>query len=207
MTEETAAELMHPYGAKAMRHMQIYLPVRYGHIDDPDSYFRQLGEQIAEEVMAIFDHLRETTPLPPDDYLARVGTLTALKMQAEEVVFAELVYLAPEHPNLDPGGDCQTDADGGYLGGWDPETLAANRALNMTDPGWLAHCQDYDLDPQTGVARWAEAEPENWKRYCARFGVDPETGEPSGIAPSLCSTSMPPIDSDQTGGSMREPMS
>ena len=82
----------------------------------------------------------------------------------------------------------------------------------MTDPGWLAHCQDYDLDPETGVARWAQAEPENWNAYCARFGVDPETGEPAGTAPSLFSTSTPATrtdrsddQSDQVRGSSRGP--
>jgi hypothetical protein len=213
--EETVSGQMHPYGAMAMAHMQTYLPIRYSQIDNPDSYFRSLGEQIAEEVLAVFDHLRETTRLPTDDYPARAATLNSLKMRAEEVVLAELVYPAPEQPNPDPGGDGEADEDGDDLEGWDPETLAANRALNLTDPGWLAHCQDYDLDPQTGMARWAQAEPENWTRYCARFGVNPETGEPSGTAPRLLSTSTPATRTDQNGrgepseqirGARREPM-
>ena len=103
VTEEMVSGPMHPYGAEAMAHMQTYLPARYSQIDDPESYFRSLGDQIAEEVLAIFDHLSETTRLPADDYLARAATLNSLKMQAEEVVLAELVYLAAEDPEPGPG--------------------------------------------------------------------------------------------------------
>jgi hypothetical protein len=84
------------YGSIAQRHWQRWRPARYAAIADPDAYFTDLGEQLAQEVADLWARMRAQAGNPPgEDYVARVGRLNALRKQAEEVVLTDLV-LPPE---------------------------------------------------------------------------------------------------------------
>lgn len=135
------------YARAAERHMRTYLPARYHQIDDPEAYFTQLGEEIAAQVAALEVTLAATEPAATD-YLARAGQLRAARMQAEEIVFSDLVYLPPERP--DPTNpDIKTDETGTYIG-W-------------TDP--------------TKKQIWAPDPPEDWELMEIYAGRDPATGQ------------------------------
>ena len=138
------------YAKAAEEHMKVYLPARYRQIDDPDSYFRELGDQIAAQVAELETQLAAQEPASTD-YRTRVGQLSSARSRAEEIVLAQLVYLPPEHPP-DPGDPTvEVDQTGAYLGWTDPTAQA------IWAPGPI----------------WEDWQEELWHR-----GLDPETGEP-----------------------------
>jgi len=85
------------YGAMARDHCRRWRPASYAEITDPDSYFTDLGDRVAQEISDLWAGLRALSGNPPgEDYIARVGRLNALRTQAEEIVLADLVLLPPE---------------------------------------------------------------------------------------------------------------
>jgi hypothetical protein len=82
------------YGAVAARHMRRNLPGRYHQLADPASYFRALGDLMAAEVEELTRALLAGEPTETA-FLARAGQLRSARTRAEEMVFAELVYLTP----------------------------------------------------------------------------------------------------------------
>lgn len=92
---------MNNYGHQAMAYWQRVAPGQFQGLEDPQGYFTEVGELLAGRVEQICLHLEAT--LPPDlDYLARVGQLRAIRAQAQEVAFSELVYdlVTPEPSSL-----------------------------------------------------------------------------------------------------------
>ncbi len=88
---------MNEYGAMARDHWRRWRPASYAEITDPDSYFTDLGDRVAQEISGLWAELRARSGNPPgEDYIARVGRLNALRKQAEEIVLADLVLLPPE---------------------------------------------------------------------------------------------------------------
>lgn len=96
------------YGMMAQRHMQDYLPQRYDAIRDPASYFAQVGEEVLREINAITAGWERTRPTE----MADAGSRNMARMQAEEMVLAELVYLPPEPDPTEP----EIDENGGWVG-------------------------------------------------------------------------------------------
>lgn len=95
---------MNGYGTQAMQHWQRWLPSRYAQLEDPEAFFTDLGEQVAEQVSQTVDSLRTShaEQLAQAEYLERVGLLTNLRMQAQEMVLSEMVLLDPEPGTGDP---------------------------------------------------------------------------------------------------------
>lgn len=88
---------MNEYGAMARDHCRRWRPAAYAEITDPDSYFTDLGDRVAQEISDLWAELRARSGNPAgEDYIARVGRLNALRKQAEETVLADLVLLPPE---------------------------------------------------------------------------------------------------------------
>ena len=91
---------MNHYGATAQRHWQRWLPTRYATIQDPDSFFSTLGEEVAQRIGDLsLDLAAEDSAA--EGYLERVGRLNMARLQAEEIVLKEQVLLDPE-PGTDP---------------------------------------------------------------------------------------------------------
>jgi hypothetical protein len=85
------------YGEMARDHCRRWRPAACAEITDPDSYFTDLGDRVAQEISDLWAELRARSGNPAgEDYIARVGRLNALRKQAEEVVLADLVLLPPE---------------------------------------------------------------------------------------------------------------
>jgi hypothetical protein len=95
---------MNHYGLTAQRHWEKWLPTRYAEIQDPDSFFSTLGEEVANRIADLALDLAGDDP-PVEDYLVKVGRLNMARLQAEEIVLREQVLLPPE-----PGADPETDA-------------------------------------------------------------------------------------------------
>ena len=91
---------MNHYGATAQRHWAQWLPERHATIQDPDSFFSTLGEEVAQQFADLTLDLAGDDP-PGEDYLVKVGRLNMARLQAEEIVLREQVLLPPE-PGADP---------------------------------------------------------------------------------------------------------
>ena len=79
---------MNQYGAQARRHWQEHLPDRYRQLDDPQSFFTDLGEQMAERVQELAAGLAGPDPVG-EGYLDKVGRLNMARLTAEAQVLRE----------------------------------------------------------------------------------------------------------------------
>jgi hypothetical protein len=93
---------MNRYGLKAQKHWARWLPARYSQIEDPDSFFSDLGRLAAERIDSLALDLAGDDR-PGEGYLGKAGRLGQARHQAEEIVLADLILLEPE-PGVDEDG-------------------------------------------------------------------------------------------------------
>src|ERR1022692_4284170 len=86
---------MNRYGLMAQKHWAQWLPARYVQIEDPDSFFSDLGRLTAERIDSLALDLAGDDQ-PGEGYLGKAGRLGQARRQAEEVILAELILLDPE---------------------------------------------------------------------------------------------------------------
>ena len=86
---------MNKYGAMAERHWRRWLPSRVAAMDDPTSFFSELGERVSERIEDLTMELAGDDP-PGELYLDKVGRLNMARLRAEEMVLPETVLLPPE---------------------------------------------------------------------------------------------------------------
>lgn len=75
-------------------------PEMVASLEDPETYFSQLGEQAAEQVADLSLNLAGPDK-PGEEYLEKVGRLNMARRQAEEIVLSELQppsYLDADEP-------------------------------------------------------------------------------------------------------------
>lgn len=94
---------MNRYGAMAQSHWKTWLPTRYAALEDPTSFFTELGIQVSDRIASLELDLLDRE-VPGEPFLTRVGRRNMARLQAEEIVLAELVLLTPE-PSLEPSED------------------------------------------------------------------------------------------------------
>lgn len=89
---------MNRYGMLAMRHWEQHAPSRVAAMADREGFFTDLGAQVEAQVVELTRRL-EAAPVGGETYPQAVSRLTSARMRAEEVVLAELVWIAtPELP-------------------------------------------------------------------------------------------------------------
>src|SRR5260370_33654001 len=104
---------MNQYGATAGRHGVRWLPERYAAIQDPDSFFSTLGEEVAQQISDLMLELAGDDP-SGEDYLVKVGRLNAARNPAEEIAVRERGLLPPERGAArDPEDPTPTPPDQG----------------------------------------------------------------------------------------------
>lgn len=81
---------MNQYAAQARRHWQTHLPQRYRQIEDPETFFTELGEQIAEQIQQTAAAIAGPDP-QGETYLDKVGRLNMARLQAEGQVLREML--------------------------------------------------------------------------------------------------------------------
>jgi hypothetical protein len=86
---------MNPYGMTAKNHWQTWLPNRYSKLDDPDSFFSALGEEIQQRVEELTDSMAGDDPAG-ETYPQKLGRLNMAKQNAESQALQELALLEPE---------------------------------------------------------------------------------------------------------------
>ncbi|MEB2528718.1 TnpV protein [Kocuria rosea] len=85
---------MNTYGKFAQEAWRATAPTEYALIPDPDQWFEALGEEAAQRVGELMMELAGPDPMG-ETYLEKVGRLNASKMQAEEIVRAEMLTPDP----------------------------------------------------------------------------------------------------------------
>ena len=94
---------MNTYGKFAQEAWKTTAPAEYALIPDPVQWFEALGEEAAQRVGELMMELAGPDPAG-EAYLEKVGRLNASKMQAEEIVRAEMLTPDPsvqEEPEED----------------------------------------------------------------------------------------------------------
>jgi len=86
---------MNRYGEMARRHWARWLPGRYAAIEDPKTFFSDLGNQAGEKISALADELAGDDQ-PGEGYLGKAGRLGEARHRAEQIVLAEMILLEPE---------------------------------------------------------------------------------------------------------------
>ena len=90
---------MNHYGVIARDHWARWLPGRYAAIEDPDSFFSDLGTRTEERIDGLALALAGDDQ-PGEGFLGKAGRLGEARHRAEQIVLTEDVLLAPE-----PGAD------------------------------------------------------------------------------------------------------
>jgi hypothetical protein len=88
------------YGAMARQHWARWLPARYAAIENPDSFFSDLGNRTEERIGSLAADLAGDDK-PGEGYLGKAGRLGEARHRAEEIVLTEDILLPPE-PGADP---------------------------------------------------------------------------------------------------------
>jgi hypothetical protein len=100
---------MNEYGRMALDHWQRWLPERLSQIEDPNSFFSTLGDQVATRIADLTLDLAGEDP-PGETFMQKLGRLNDAAQRAREMVLPEMVLLAPETDEDDPQPP-QTDAE------------------------------------------------------------------------------------------------
>ena len=85
---------MNTYGKFAQETWKTTAPAEYALIPDPDQWFEQLGEEASNRVEDLTTALAGSDPVG-ETFLEKWGRLNAAKMQAEEIVRAEMLTPDP----------------------------------------------------------------------------------------------------------------
>ena len=84
---------MNQYGEMARRHWARWLPARYAAIEDPDSFFSDLGSEAEAEDRPRWPGELAGDDQPGEGYLGKAGRLGEARHQAEQIVLAEMILL------------------------------------------------------------------------------------------------------------------
>ncbi|MGI8665140.1 MAG: hypothetical protein ACR2N4_03790 [Jatrophihabitans sp.] len=102
---------MNRWGRQAHQHWATWRPNQLSQIEDPQTYFTELGETVETQIEALQIALAGDDP-GGETYLQKLGRLRMARFDAEAQVLRELVLLPPEsgHPQAeDP--DYPTDPE------------------------------------------------------------------------------------------------
>ena len=80
---------MNQYGRFAEQSWQMLAPARYAALEDPNHFFSTLGQEAQTRVVWLAEQM-QGPDLTGETYWEKVGRLNAIRMQAEEIVRADL---------------------------------------------------------------------------------------------------------------------
>jgi hypothetical protein len=131
------------YGMQALRHWQAWMPTRLAALEDPRSYFSELGAQIQAEVTDLAWELAGPA-LPAETYLQKAARLMTARRQAEEVVMGNLVWTGDPELPLDQAREEweQTRASDESLISWAeriqdyPDSMPSSKELDELAEKW-----------------------------------------------------------------------
>jgi hypothetical protein len=103
MTTEVTA--MNHHGEQAKRHWSRYLPASYGRLEDPETFFANLGDQADTEIEELYQEYAGPE-IPGESAEDKQERLTQAMNRATEEVYAYLVTPSPASQ-----GEPQEDQD------------------------------------------------------------------------------------------------
>jgi len=99
---------MNKYGAMAQEHWKTWLPSRYATIQDPDSFFSELGIEVSDRIASLEIDLLGPDD-PSEDFFTRVGRRNMARLQAEEMTLPELALLPPDSEEEDESDELRPE--------------------------------------------------------------------------------------------------
>lgn len=108
---------MNRYGQMAREHWARWRPCRYAAIEDPGSFFSDLGTRAEQRIDQLTAELTGDD-LPGEGYLGKAGRLGEARHRAEQIVLTEDVLPEPE-----PAADREEAETPGRDGPWGLELL------------------------------------------------------------------------------------
>jgi hypothetical protein len=97
---------MNQYGAQAMRYWQENLPRQYSQITHPETFFDEMGEQMAQEIHELTRHLAGLDQLG-EGFMGKVGRLQMARVEAETEVMRQMLP-PPEDEQAPPASGSTT---------------------------------------------------------------------------------------------------
>ena len=92
---------MNKYGKLAMSHWKQTDPDRYAAIADPQTFFGDLGDEAETQIAQLAETLAGPDQ-PGEEYLQKVGRLNMARLQAEEAILSDLVWISGPEQEEDP---------------------------------------------------------------------------------------------------------
>jgi hypothetical protein len=96
---------MNHHGEQAKRHWSRYLPASYGRLEDPETFFANLGDQADAEIEELYQ-VYAGSEIPGESAEDKQERLTQAMSRATEEVYAYLVTPSPASQ-----GEPQEDQD------------------------------------------------------------------------------------------------
>jgi hypothetical protein len=93
----------------AQEHWARWLPARYAAIEDPGSFFSDLGSRTEQRIDSLAADLAGDDQ-PGEGYLGKAGRLGEARHRAEQIVLAEDILLEPEPQTSQTGTGQAEDA-------------------------------------------------------------------------------------------------
>lgn len=81
---------MNQYGRRAQRYWQQSLPRQYAQISDPETFFDEMGQTLAQRIEDLTEEIESRAPSPAD-YLSNLGRMNGARHEAEMEVFREML--------------------------------------------------------------------------------------------------------------------
>ena len=91
---------MNRYGEWAMAHWKRWRPVTYSEIKNPEAFFTRMGEKV-ETAIAVRELELRAQVEQTADFLRQARLYSTCRLEAEQQVLREMVYLPPD-PGVDP---------------------------------------------------------------------------------------------------------
>ena len=133
---------MNHYGLRIRDYWARVNPESFQQVEDPEVFFGEMGETMLTQVDALVPQLMGPTPAD-ETFLQRVGRENAVRKQAEEIVWDDLVFVRPSTtPEEDREEWASTGSPVALLVEWadrvqDPETRQYEPSADSVAAEWL----------------------------------------------------------------------
>jgi hypothetical protein len=81
---------MNQYGRRAQRYWQQNLPRQYAQIPNPEAFFGELGQTLAQRIDELAEETESSAP-STQDYMGNLGRMNMVRQEAEMEVFREML--------------------------------------------------------------------------------------------------------------------
>ena len=129
---------MNSFGQHVQQHWKTWLPTRYSESENPETFFAQVGEQIAEQVLELSGEMEaaQSGDLMRMSYLDRVGRLNAIEKSARESVLSEWLLEPETSPDENEVESSMSEAEMPFMD-------EMGMPVDQTHPLWEMSAEDH----------------------------------------------------------------